>query len=79
MSMDTGQSERMEAHVHAAIREILANYEEGVAPFCRALQDATEALARELSAVIGTLPQPHVRERLLAEVERLRRVGHPVS
>jgi hypothetical protein len=76
--MDTRQSERLEAHVQAAIREILTNYEKGVAPYSRALQDTTDALALELSAVIGTLP-PSVRERLLAEVERFLRAGHPIA
>ena len=73
--MDTHRSEQ---HVQAAIRELLSNYERGVAPFGPTLQDTTGALARELDAVIGTLPQPRVRERLLAEVARLLRAVGPI-
>ncbi len=77
--MDTSRSEQLEQHVQAAIREILTSYEQGAAPFGRALRDTSVVLARELDAVIGTLPQPSVRERLLAEVARLLRAVGPVS
>jgi len=77
--MDTRRSEQLEQHVLAAVRRILASYEQGVAPFDPAPRDTSDALARELDAVIGTLPQPRVRERLLAEVARLLRAVGPIS
>ena len=73
--MDTHRSEQ---HVRAAIRELLTNYERAVAPFGPTLEDTAGALARELDAVIGTLPQSRVRDRLLAEVARLLRAGGPI-
>jgi hypothetical protein len=71
--MDRPHSERLQLHVDAAIREILLDYESGLGSFCRAPLDAADALAFELSAVIETLPQARLRERLLAEVQQLLR------
>jgi hypothetical protein len=60
----------VQSHVDAAIREILAKYENGVGSFRHAAVDAAEALATELTAAIETLPQAELRERLLAEVHQ---------
>jgi hypothetical protein len=71
--MESSHSERLQTHVNAAIREILGNYENGLGNFCYTPLDATGGLAFELSAVIETLPQARLRERLLAEVRHLLR------
>jgi hypothetical protein len=65
------QGNRLQDHVNATICEILANYEKSVGPFRHAPIDAAGELAAELSAVIETLPQARLRERLLSEVQHL--------
>lgn len=65
------QGNRLQEHVNATIREILKDYENRVGSFCHAPIDAADALAAELCAVIETLPQARLRERLLSEVEHL--------
>jgi hypothetical protein len=67
------QGNRLQDHVNATIREILANYENSVGPFCHSPIEAAGELAAELSAVIETLPQARLRQRLLAEVEQVLR------